>query len=86
MSGGKDSSLVIKNSTISGCGEGLVLNGPFCSSIENNVISDCSNNGITTLFGNTSNIINNEIHHCKNGIEIENSLPKVMKNNLISNR
>jgi hypothetical protein len=33
MSGGRETSLVLKNSTITGCGDGLVLNGPFTSSI-----------------------------------------------------
>jgi hypothetical protein len=39
-----------------------------------------------TLFGNGSNLINNEIGRCRVGLEIENSLPKVMKNNLLRHR
>ena len=31
--GGPDTSLVLKNSVINKCFEGVVLNGPFCSSV-----------------------------------------------------
>jgi hypothetical protein len=51
--------MVLKNSFISNCGEGVVLNGPFSASVENNNINDCTYSGITTLFGNMANIINN---------------------------
>lgn len=33
INGGRETSLILKNSTISGCGDGLVLNGPFVSSV-----------------------------------------------------
>jgi hypothetical protein len=33
VSGGPETSLILKNSTISKCGDGLVLNGPFASSV-----------------------------------------------------
>ena len=33
MTGGRETSLVFKNSTISSCGDGIVLNGPFVSSV-----------------------------------------------------
>jgi len=39
MNGGPETSLVLKNSIISKCAEGVVLNGPFCSSVENNTIT-----------------------------------------------
>lgn len=59
MVGNKDTSMVLKNSFISNCGEGIILNGPFSTSVENNNINDCTYSGITTLFGNMANIINN---------------------------
>jgi hypothetical protein len=33
MNGGSNSSLILKNSIMKNCGEGLVLNGPFSSSV-----------------------------------------------------
>lgn len=33
ITGGKETSLVLKNSNIMSCGDGVVLNGPFSSSI-----------------------------------------------------
>ena len=33
INGGPETSLILKNSVISHCADGLVLNGPFCSSI-----------------------------------------------------
>ena len=65
--GAQSTSVLMKNSTLSHCGEGIILNGPFCSSVENNTIADCQGTGIITLFGNSSNIINNEIRDSKCG-------------------
>ena len=59
VNGGPETGLVMKNSVVSKCGDGLVVNGPFSGSVENNVISECSGVGMIALLGNSSNLINN---------------------------
>lgn len=68
INGSSETSLVLKNSVINKCADGVVLNGPFCSSVENNIITECTGTGILTLFGNSSNLLNNEVKECKIGI------------------
>ena len=62
-----------------------MLNGPFSGSVENNVVEKCGHVGLKTAAGNISTILNNEVVECRSGLEVENSCPKVMKNNLARN-
>ena len=85
MIGKKKTNLIIKNSSITNCNDGIVLNGPFSGVIDNNTVVGCRQTGIILKNGNYSQVMNNEIKECENGISLENSTASVIKNNLAFN-
>lgn len=60
--------LTVKNCIFIKCNEGLVLNGPFEGTVENNSFTESSESGIVIYNGNRSKITNNEIQNCKIGV------------------
>lgn len=61
MIGKKKTNLIIKNSSIMNCNDGIVLNGPFEGTVDNNIIVGCRETGIVLKSGNYSQVMNNEI-------------------------
>ena len=59
MIGKKRTNLVIKNSSIINCNDGVVLNGPFSGTMDNNTIVGCRQAGIILKSGNYSQVMNN---------------------------
>lgn len=64
MTGNKTTNLVIKNSSILSCHDGIVLNGPFSGVVDNNIIIGSFSTGIILKGGNRSSILNNELREC----------------------
>jgi parallel beta-helix repeat protein len=83
--GKQPTKLIMKNSSILGCWDGLVMNGPFEAIVDNNIFEDCATAGIVIHACNTSKVSNNEIKSCTNGISVYNSFPSIIKNNISDN-
>ena len=56
--GNKKTNLVMKNSSILNCDDGIIFNGPFSGVVDNNSLIGCVS-GIILKGGNTSQIMNN---------------------------
>jgi parallel beta-helix repeat protein len=78
--------IVVKNNIMDHNGNGLYIWESFYSSISNNSISFCSNDGIYLLYSGNINITGNDIHGNRNwGILLWDGDYSIIKDNVVSN-